>query len=145
MATSTLVQPSLWPALRHLVNTPCWGVAAGAGTGSHLSIHLGRKKPRARLLSNETLGADLQQFEGEIMLYVECAWELRRKSRMLCNSRDDNRRGGRMLRGLKQMLGQVVRDVNVGIATLDLTLSLEGQMLFQVKCDREKVHPSDDN
>ena len=79
------------------------------------------------------------------MLYVECAWELRRKSRMLCNSRDDNRRGGRMLRGLKQMLGQVVRDVNVGIATLDLTLSLEGQMLFQVKCDREKVHPSDDN
>src|SRR4051812_30036766 len=62
---------------------------------------------------------------GQIYLGLWCAWRLEQQSRILTCSSDDNAEGGPMLTGLDQLMGAVVRSVDIGTPAFDLSLGLD--------------------
>jgi hypothetical protein len=86
--------PNLSEELKKLVGNPCWGIVAGLGTGSHISLAFGQKHPRRRVLTNPHLTEDQQRSEGEYILYVTCAWRLQLPDKVICSSTSSNAEGG---------------------------------------------------
>jgi hypothetical protein len=66
-----------------------------------------RKRPR--------ITDEQARYEGELDLFVQCAWRLEREDTVLCGSTDDNRIDGPMVRGLAALVGRVVVEVDVGL------------------------------
>ena len=120
-----------------LVGQPCWGVIAGAGTGSHFSLRLGEKIPLRRPLRNPSLSEDERRFDGRFRVFVQhCAWRLERGAEVLCASTSDNADGGEMLSGLAALRGAVVERCDVAAPAQDLTIGFSGGLVLRVFCDQ---------
>ena len=91
-----------------LMGQVCWGIAAGAGTGSHVAMHFGPKQKRNRVISNPNLSDDLRSHEGSLILFVECEWSLMSRGQNVCDSDSDNAAQGPMIRGLQRLVGAQV-------------------------------------
>ncbi len=96
-------------AAHKLQGLPCWGVIAGQGTGSHVSLLLGMRIPRSRPIANKHLSEEVRWNDPEFSLFVQLApWELLRGDTLLCNSDSSNLPGDQMLNGLKALIGEKI-------------------------------------
>jgi hypothetical protein len=112
------------PPTQHLIDKPCWGVAAGVGTGSDFVLHFGDKRKRQERIQNSALPQELQEYEGDVMLYVECGWILIKGNREICSSDSDNGPKGAMVKGLNRLKGAFVKSALLSTPTNSLTLGL---------------------
>lgn len=122
--------------LLSLVGEKCWAVVAGTGTGSVLSLYFGGRVPRQRRLSNPNVSAEAQEFDGEYVLYIECAWRLDSEDAVICSWTDDNSRGETMLTGLQNLENETVRACELGHPAHDLTITFENGMALRIFCDQ---------
>jgi ribonuclease inhibitor len=124
----------LW--LEQLVGMSCWGIVAGAGTGSHLGIHFGGKIMRARPLDNPALDETVRAFQGELNMMVWCAWRLDHRDQMIGSWKQSNAVEGPMLAALRSLIGASVSAVSVHSPVHDLDLEFDHGVSLRLFCDQ---------
>ncbi len=117
--------------IEQLSEKPCWAVTAGPGTGTVISIDLGKKIAR----DNPRGTSEVARFDGEFTVFVEDAsWRLDTPDRVICTSTDSNHRGGVMVRGLKRLEGTVVTSAEIFKPAYDLRLGFSNGCFLTVFC-----------
>lgn len=129
----------------NLIGKKCWGIIAGAGTGSNIVIDFGGKKRRKGLLKNDKLSDVQKEYEGEFSLYITCTWRLETEHKIICGSNDPNRDGGPMLKGLKEIIDREVTSLDIITPSLDVSLNLSGGYKLKVFCDETNEEEAFDN
>ena len=117
------------------IGKKCWAVVAGAGTGSIVHLGFGKKKLRARPLTNPHLSKDEQMFDAEIGLMIYCSWRLSKSGKILCGWTDSNESGGDMLKGLSLLRDKQVIDIHIGKIGYDLNIYFDDNICLQLFCD----------
>lgn len=130
-------------AISALVGRECWSAVAGAGTGSVVSLQFGEKVRRSQRFTNPYLSPEAQEFDGEYILFIECAWRLDSETAVVCSWTDDNSADGSMLAGLRQLQGQKVTDYKLSTPAQDLDLEFEGGLIIHVFCDQSGTPDAD--
>jgi hypothetical protein len=121
--------------LKLLHGLECWGVLAGEGTGSHVTLDFGRKIERARPLRNPTLPDSLRHFKGEFGVFIQnCAWRLE-TDRIVCSSKTPNDNQGAMVRGLQMLIGQHIVTATAMLPGHDLVIEFSGPHTLRLFCD----------
>jgi len=143
MSVQPQVFPRLLPIFGQLLSKPCWGIAAGAGTGTNFTMHFGKKVRRAVRVDNSSLNPDLQKNEGEMILFVECDWVVRSRGRMLFDSKKISR-DDRMVNALKSLIGQKV-DSFAGLVPLNsMTIIFHNRATLSMRTSRpDPIDPHD--
>lgn len=77
-------------ALSELVNLPCWGIIAGKGSGSVVSLYFGEILPRKCPLKNPTLSDKIRNNESQYSVMLWSAWQLYNRDHLLCEWTDSN-------------------------------------------------------
>ena len=121
--------------LRNLHGQECWGIAAGEGTGSHITLDFGEKIPRARPLKNQNLPEMQRQHKGEFGIFVQnCAWRLE-MDRAFFSSKSPNENDGEMVRALQNLIGRRVVSVVATPSAHDLAVEFSGAVKLSLFCD----------
>lgn len=114
-----------------------WGVIAGAGSGSHVSLKLGSKIPFIKPLKNPTLTDDERGFDGEFWIYVEGAnWRLESISgeppnaTLLCEAESPD-----TYSKLSQIRGLQIVDTIVHSPDWSVDLAFSSGLHFKIICD----------
>lgn len=122
--------------LNSLVGQPCWGFVAGKGTGSVISLHFGNKLPLQQPIKNLHLSHDLQKYEGEIILFVQCVWRIDSEVEVICGCWEDNEKDGPMLSGLQNIVGQKVESIELSLPAWDLAVHFSNLITLRIFCDQ---------
>ena len=128
--------PELQHGLNQFVGEICWGIAAGRGTGSIVSLHFGAKMLRRIPLNNPHLSNELREYDSQMGLFITCSWRLDSDSDVICGWTDSNEEGGPMLSGLQKIVGQKVKQVDLILPGLDLGLHFSNSLLLRIFSDR---------
>lgn len=120
--------------LKKLVGKPVWGIVAGSGTGSVVSLMIGKKIPLDKKLSNPHLTPDEREFEGEFSFLIQAPWRLDEGLNVLAASYQDNAKGGPMLKGLERIRNKVITEVVCISAGLDFALIIDGIYTLDIFC-----------
>lgn len=119
-----------------LVDQICWAILAGEGTGSALSLLIGKKIPRAEPIPNKWLSDEAREFNGEFELLIDCAWRLDTHSEVICGSGESNRNDGPMIQGLQKIEGSEIESVSIQTPAGDLSIKFKSEITLKVFCDR---------
>lgn len=128
-----------------LVGKICWGIASGANTGSVLDIAFGKKILRQHPVPNPALSEELRLYQGEISIFIECAWRLDATDRIICGWGEDFSEGGPLARGLHLILDQTVERVCIDQPSFDLVLDFSNALSLRVFCDQTEQADGNDN
>jgi hypothetical protein len=123
----------------------CWAAIAGRGTGSAIDLHFGSKVPRERPLSNPTLTEEERRFEGEVSIYITCAWRLDSKSSVVSGWLDGGETVDEMVKGLKSIVGHRAEAVEIQKPAWDLKIKFDNDLTLMVFADQTNVLDRDDN
>lgn len=132
-------------SLNSLIGQPCWGVVAGKGTGSVISLHFGNKIPLPQLIKNPHLSDDLQKYEGEMILFVKCVWRIDSEVEVICGCWEDNTKDGPMLKGLQNIVDQKVESIELSLPAWDLAIHFSNLMVLRIFCDQTDLSDTVDN
>jgi hypothetical protein len=108
--------------IARLPGLDCWNVMAGA-VGSMASLDLGAKIARDQPLPypNVKLTPEEHKFRGEVVLYLEnCPWRLDGFNDVIASWNDHNGPKGRLVQGLRSLIGAQVRQAEISRPGLDL-------------------------
>jgi hypothetical protein len=123
----------------------CWGVAAGSGTGSQVSLHFGRKLRRARELNNPTLAPDLRLYQGEVILFIECKWSLESQRKRLFDSEKHQGLDARMVEELQRLVGAVVDQISLSLPPRTLSVQFNNGIHLNVEAVKQQGEDLHDN
>ena len=143
--TMTGTEAELRAQLLLLVGKRCWSVKAGAGTGSTLHLEFGRRIPRTTAVPNRMLRQSEQRHEGELDLFIECAWRLEQFAVVVCGSTDDDRNDGPMVLGLARLVDKAVVAIEILDPIPDLVVRFEDGFCLRAFCDQTNLATNDDN
>lgn len=132
-------------SVNSLISQPCWGVVAGKGTGSVISLNFGNKLPLQQPIKNIHLSEDQQKYEGEIGLFIECVWRIDSEVKVICGCWEDNTKDGPMLKGLQNIVGQKVGSIQLCLPAWDLAIHFSNLMVLQIFCDHTDLSDTVDN
>lgn len=121
-------------ALQQLVGLECWNMMAGA-VGSLASLDFGAKVRRDKPLPfpNVKLTPEEHQFRGEYVLYLEyCPWRLDSPDEVLASWNDSSAPTGRIITGLRQIVGARVSSVHLLRPGLDLTVHFDHGLSLRI-------------
>jgi hypothetical protein len=128
----------LIPSLKGL---ECWYVTCGGAAGSTFQVVLGGKVRRPVPLKNPAHSEDFRQFEGEVGLYVWCAWRLDGSDGPVTSWDDAN---GSVEAGLKKLIGSRLEFVEVVPPAWDMNIKFSNSLCLRVFCDHVPGDPSFD-
>lgn len=144
----TMIQPVFHdplPPFQMLLSQPCWGIAAGAGTGSIVSLHFGRKLPRVRPVDNPALDPVLRTHQGEAILFIECRWIIVSNEKVRFDSERDQSANGTMNRALHRLLGTFVRYLRVSMPIDEVSIEFDNGDVLTLHTDRPEADDPHDN
>ncbi|MBV9123746.1 MAG: hypothetical protein JO112_10350, partial [Planctomycetes bacterium] len=116
-------------------------MSSGGGAGSTFQLALGGKVRRPLPLKNPAHAEDFRQFEGEVSLFVWCAWRLDALDRPV-TSWDDTEES--VAAGLEQLVGSRIDTIEVVPPAWDMTLKFSNSLWLRVFCDHVPGEPSFD-
>jgi hypothetical protein len=131
--------------LRKLVGKKMWGFVGGTPCGSRFTAEFGAKLPGYVPVKNPNLSRLQQTHEGELGLFVECAWRIDRRKRAVCGCWSDNTKSGPMRRGLRQLVGKKVSRVLIGEGIPDLELEFSHGLVMRIFCDQTNTYDNTAN
>lgn len=132
-------------AMSRLEKKPCIFYYVGPETGSFADLHFGQKVPRKTPLPHPDMSDEMRRFEGQLSLFLGCAWRLETPDEILAGCWDDPGPDGQMRFGLDQLIGQMVRRVRVVPPSYDLAIEFENGRLLRVFCDQTNDEEGTDN
>jgi hypothetical protein len=130
---------------RKVIGKECWGIVAGAGTGSSMNVQIGNKILRTKPLDNTALAHDVRNFEAEYSIYIECVWRLDSDKGIICGAWDDNSKKGKMLQGLNHLLGNQITRIIILEPAYDLIIEFSNSFKLKVFCDQVNEKDGNDN
>lgn len=77
-------------AVSELVDLPCWGIIAGKGSGSMVSLYFGEIVARKRPLKNPNLSDKLRKNESSHSVMLWSGWQLFHRGHLLCEWTNSN-------------------------------------------------------
>lgn len=119
----------------------CWYVSSGGGAGSTFQLVLGEKVRRAVPLKNPGHSEEFRQFEGEMSIFVWCAWRVDEPNAPLTSWDDTNES---VEAGLARLVGTRIDAVEVIPPAWDLNIKFSNSLLLRVFCDHVPGEPSFD-
>ena len=128
----------LIPSLKGL---ECWYVSCGGAAGSTFQLALGDRIRRSVPLKNLGASEEFRQFEGELGLYVWCAWRLDGSDGPL-TSWDDTDESVKA--GLTRLIGTRIRSIEVMPPAWDVNIKFSNSLCLHVFCDHVPGEPSFD-
>lgn len=132
------MRSSLETALSKMTDLACWGVIAGADTGSMITFDFGEHIRIDPPLRNQRISSELRNFHGEYSIFVEgCAWRLEKAEVIVCGSRDNEELIGTELE--HSLVGAKLINAKLCNWALDLDLSFYGGYLLRLFCDQTSV------
>ena len=121
------------PDISFLQSRRCWAAIAGPGTGSIVDFLFGEKVARDKPLQNASLPSEVQSYDSEFGLLVQCSWRLSFQGQLVCSSSwSDNRIDGPLLRGLANVVNQKVVSIELNRESCDLKLVFENEYMLWV-------------
>lgn len=132
-------------SLNNFVGQPCWGIVAGKGTGSVISLHFGNKIPSPLPINNPHLSNDLQKYEGEMILFIQCVWRIDSEVEVICGCWEDNTKDGSMLKGLQNIVEQKVESIELSLPAWDLAIHFSNLITLKIFCDQTDLSNTADN
>jgi len=139
------VKDEFTATLNKLLGEECWGIVAGEGTGSVISIAFGSKIARKKPINNPHLTADQRQNKSEFDLMVSCAWRLNSDKEIVCSSTDLNDNDGPMVNGLKTLVGHKIKYIDITYPAYDLKLGFDNTLTLYVFCNETNTSDEYDN
>lgn len=122
--------------LNELVTFSAWGIVAGAGTGSMVTINFGEKYQRARPLLNPHVDPITRDYEAHWSLFIENgSWRLESPTFVFCSSKSSNLAEDEMIKNLEHLHGAVVVNATVVEPSGDLIVCFSNQTRLLVFCD----------
>jgi hypothetical protein len=128
----------LIPSLKGL---ECWYVSSGGAASSTFQLTLGGKVRRPVPLKNPGHSEEFRQFEGEVGLFVWCAWRLDGTDGPV-TSWDDTKES--VEAGLEKLLGSRIDTVEVVPPAWDMNIKFSNSLCLHVFCDHVPGEPSFD-
>jgi hypothetical protein len=129
---------TLIPSLRGL---ECWYVSSGGAAGSTFQLTFGGKVRRPVPLKNPGHSEVFRQFEGEVGLFVWCAWRLDGTDGP-ATSWDDTKEA--VEAGLERLIGSRIDAVEVIPPAWDMNIKFTNSLCLRVFCDHVPGEPSFD-
>ena len=123
-------------AVSLLTGKSCWSAIGSGAAGSNVLLEFGRRIPLKRPAANRQLSPLQRSYEGELSLFIECAWRLEGHDQILTSSGDDDRPNGPIAMALRDITGQSVISAVVAAAIPDLYISLTGDFVIRLFCDQ---------
>lgn len=123
--------------MRTLSGKVLWSVVMGASTGSHLGLDVGGKRRLRHPLKNDRLTEDERNFEGELILYIKCAWRLETKAAFLCASGVAELDDDDVLE-LKRLRGATIERIDIFPPSYDCTLHMSNDLVLRIFCDQSE-------
>lgn len=115
-----------------IVRRVCCGIAAGPNTGLNVDLHFGEKVQVPMPLRSSSKGP---KYDGEVNLFVGCAWRLDGETEVICGSTDGNEVEGPMVRGLRRLEGLLATGYSLRGPALDMDLAFSGGYTMRIFCD----------
>lgn len=120
--------------LAKLQGLECWGVIAGTGSGSMITIELGRRIQRDAPVKNDNISEELRNYCGEYCVFVEgCAWRLEDNETIVCGWGEE---GATIREKMRCLVGCKLTKVELSNWAFDLTLSFNDRYLLRLFCDQ---------
>jgi hypothetical protein len=132
-------------SLDELANKKCWGVVAGKGTGSKISLHFGNKVPLSVPSRNKNLSKNLQDYDGEFILFIECVWRIESDTEILLGCWEDIYRDPLQTDDLRGLVGETVESIDVFPPAWDLSIHFTNSKTLRVFCDQTSIEEDADN
>ncbi|NGZ87199.1 hypothetical protein [Duganella aceris] len=120
--------------ISNLDGEECWGVTGGSGTGSVISLDIGKKTARAKPVRNAHLTELVRCYESAYSLLLYCPWRMESKSKVLSGSHMSNENDGPMVRGLEFIRGKKIETVTCARPAFDLRIEFEGELSLVIHC-----------
>ena len=119
----------------------CWYVSFGGAAGSTFQLALGGKVRRPVRLKNPAHSDEFRQFEGQVGLFVWCAWRLDSTVGPVTSWDDTNESAEA---GLEKLIGTRIDTVEVVPPAWDMNIEFSNSLCLRVFCDHVPGEPSFD-
>ena len=120
--------------INELIGLECWGVTGGEGTGSVISIDMGKKTLRKKPSTNPYLSKLVAKYNSSHSLMVYCPWRIESKTNILSASFMPNDNNGIMVKGLKEITGTTIKNIICGSPAYDLHIEFSNETNLIVHC-----------
>lgn len=125
---------SFFQELSDLIAEECWGVTGGEGTGSVISLDIGRRTARAKPVRNVHLTELVRCYESAYKLLLYCPWRIDSRTEVLSGSHMSNVNDGPMCRGFEFIRGKKIEAVTCSRPAFDLQIRFEGEISLVIHC-----------
>lgn len=120
--------------LSNLTGEECWGVTGGEGTGSMISLDIGKRTVRAKPMRNPHLTELVRCYESAYQLLLYCPWRIESSSEVFSGSHMSNQNDGPMVRGLEVIRGKTIQTITCSRPAFDLQIQFEGGISLVIHC-----------
>lgn len=110
----------------------CWGIVAGEGTGSVVELLIGEKIKRERPLDNPIVDSAVREYDPEISIFIQCAWRLANKEKVICSCLSSNQNDGPMLSGLRRLKDNRISSTVLNVESMDLSIRFADDLVFSI-------------
>jgi hypothetical protein len=129
-------------ALQGLKSQRCWSIKGSRGGA--LAMSFGQMIKRRKPLTNPQLTQQERDYDGELNLFIRCAWRLDDASRVLGIWSDEGEVSRKIPRGLDPLVDAEVTAVAVMRPAYDLNLLFPHGLTLRLFCDRSGGDDDDD-
>ena len=121
-------------SVNELIGLECWGVTGGEGTGSVISIDIGKKTLRKKPSKNPHLSELVAKYNSSHSFMLYCPWRIETNKNILSASFMPNNNNEIMVKGLKEITGTTIKNVICESPAYDLRIEFSNETNLIVHC-----------
>lgn len=122
----------IYDSLNSIVSLNCWYISTGGAAGSTFHMAFGRKKPREILLKNDAHSQEFRENQGEVELYVWCAWRLDSSEKPIVSWDQKNTT---IDHELNRLVGEKIIGVKTYAPAWDLEITFSNSLILRIFSD----------
>jgi hypothetical protein len=126
--------------LQRLVGKECWGIIEGIGSIIHFVF--GEKIPLDTPVGNDYLSDELNNFEGEFTLFIQCVWRIDSPTNVIFGAWTEHKI---VHQEINRIIGQTVKIIECSEPAFDLKITFSNDLSLSIFCDQTNEEDSNDN
>ena len=107
-----------------------------------ISLMFGEKIPNLKPIENEHLSKDVQNFESEFSLFIECVWRVDSNKKVIFGAWTEHEI---VRREINQIIGQTVKSFDLLEPAFDLKFIFAKYLQISIFCDKTNDVDNNDN
>lgn len=127
---------------QNLVGKKCWGIVEGKGTGSVITFCFGEKILREKPVGNENLSEEVQNFDSEFSVFVECVWRVDSEHEVIFGAWTEHEI---VRREINKILNQTIDKIDLSEPAFDVKIIFSNGLQLKIFCDQTNKEDRNDN